>query len=73
MVTVFGGRGGWREPTPMTLPFSIWTHWGTGGPCGGAGICASKVCPIIQANYNYSCHFDFSTLKQLFIRSHVPA
>lgn len=72
-VTVYGGSAGWGQLTTMDMPFSIWTQWGAGGPCGGVGVCAGKVCPIIQANYSYACHFDFSTLKQLFVRSHVPA
>lgn len=73
MVNIHGESAGWGSNTPMTATFAIWTQWGAGGPCGGAGVCAGKVCPVIRANYSYTCHFDFSTLKQLFVRSHVPA
>lgn len=72
VVQIFGQGAGWYGNTAMAANFAIWTQWGNGGPCGGSGVCASKVCPIIQANYNYGCHFDFSAVKQLFIRSHIP-
>lgn len=73
IVKMHGESAGWGGNTSMTNNFSLWTQWGNGGPCGGAGVCGSqKICPVIRANYNYSCHFDFSSVKQLFIRSRIP-
>lgn len=68
-VAMHGEAAGWNGVTLMQHNFSLWTQWGNGGPCGGANVCGTqKICPVIRANYSYSCHFDFSSLKQLFVR-----
>ena len=66
-VTLHGAEGGWSANTPMSAIWSLMTAWGNGGPCGGANVCASGVCPHLE-NSGYPCHWDWSSQKFLFGR-----
>lgn len=67
--TLWTNAAGWyNNAYAPTATFSIWPDYGNGGLCGGANVCGSLCCPITAANYSYSCHFDFSSRKYLFVR-----
>ena len=65
--TIYATESGWSANTPMSSLFSLMTNWGAGGPCGGANVCASPVCPQLNVSA-YTCHWDWTYQKLLFAR-----
>lgn len=67
--TMWHKGGGWgnTESAMSTDYFGFNMAWGAGGPCGGAGVTGSKVCPYLFTSYPY--HFDFSATKQYYLKA----
>ncbi|MDP2090299.1 MAG: fibrinogen-like YCDxxxxGGGW domain-containing protein, partial [Candidatus Gracilibacteria bacterium] len=65
----FGIRdNGWGGNGGPNSGFAVWERPSNGGTCGGANTCASAVCGSLERTTSYSCHYDLSNQKFLYVR-----
>lgn len=67
--TMWHKGAGWAktESALSTDNFGFNMRWGSSGPCGGDGVPGGNVCPYLYTSYPY--HFDYSTLKQFYLKA----
>lgn len=70
--TMWHKGGGWSTTEVASGGYDYFGFnmtWGNSGPCGGAGVTGSKVCPYLFTSYAY--HFDYTAQKQYFLKANI--
>jgi len=71
--TLYAVVTGWASDgttsAPMSSVFGLWTAYGNGGDCGGAGIVTpNRICAALS-NGLQANHLDYTSVKSLYIKA----
>jgi len=68
--TLWAYSAGWSANSSAASVWGLWTMWGNTGPCGGANVVApTKMCVIASYDSTVNSHFDYTYLKQLYLKA----